>query len=279
MSDSTEHIRIGENEKCVRIGSSINAKNKWDKHVKAQRHSQPSCHIVDVGAAASNTNEGSQNFTVNELVVMEYGDKTNKETVPVLQNSSNSTKDQNTVKENDGETGKTAQKMVVIHSSSSSPASTGKKKNKRSKSVLQTPSNSTINQDIARENDGETGKTAQTIVVIHPSSSLPAATGGRGVVTSFEEIKKDVKSTIKTLSLILMYLAISLPTYITATVHRDCYCIEYDSQGCVELRKYLYVFRNVSLVGHIAFPCTWLFFDKMYGDKLLKTLRIIRDAH
>ena len=101
----------------------------------------------------------------------------------------------------------------------------------------------------------------------------------RKISSSLEDLKNDLKSTMKTLALILMYLLISLPTYITAAIHKDCYCAAPNGvQNCPKLREYMYVFDNVSLIGHIAFPCTWLFFDKMYSDKLLKTLRLIRDT-
>ena len=101
----------------------------------------------------------------------------------------------------------------------------------------------------------------------------------RKVSSSLEDLKNDLKSTMKTLALILMYLLISLPTYITAAIHRNCYCAAPNGlQNCQKLREFMYVFDNVSLIGHIVFPCTWLFFDKMYSDKLLKTLRIIRDT-
>jgi len=128
---------------------------------------------------------------------------------------------------------------------------------------------------------------------INIPSSSPASTGllnggkKNRISASINDFKSEVRSTIKTLALILMYLLISLPSYITATIHRNCYCQVDDDgtnhaddlQNCKELRQYMYVFSNLSLVGHIAFPCTWLFFDKMYTDKLLKTLRIVRDTH
>ena len=117
------------------------------------------------------------------------------------------------------------------------------------------------------------------------SGSIGFMNGGKNtrISASIEDLKSEVRSTIKTLALILLYLLISLPSYITASIHRDCYCNVEDGsnsetlQNCMELRQYIYVFSKASLVGHIAFPCTWLFFDKMYSDKLLKTLRIIRD--
>ena len=100
------------------------------------------------------------------------------------------------------------------------------------------------------------------------------------ISASLEDLRNDFRSTIKTLALILMYLLISLPTYITAAIYRNCYCATPNGlQNCQELREYMYVFDIVSLIGHIVFPCTWLCFDKMYSDKLLKTFRIVRDAH
>ena len=99
------------------------------------------------------------------------------------------------------------------------------------------------------------------------------------ISSSLEDLKNDFRSTIKTLALILMYLLISLPTYIAAAIHRNCYCAAPNGlQNCQKLREYMYVFDNVSLIGHIIFPCTWLLLDKMYSDKLLKTLRLVRDA-
>ena len=99
------------------------------------------------------------------------------------------------------------------------------------------------------------------------------------ISASLEDLKNDFRSTLKTLALILMYLLISLPTYITAAIHRNCYCAAPNGlQNCLKLREFNNVFDNISLIGHIVFPCTWLFFDKMYSDKLLKTLRLVRDT-
>ena len=124
------------------------------------------------------------------------------------------------------------------------------------------------------------------INITSSSASTGLLNGGKKnrISASIHDFKSEVRSTIKTLAFILMYFMISLPSYITATIHRNCYChitnddVD-DLQNCKELRQYIYVLSNLSLVGHIAFPCTWLFFDKMYSDKLLKTLRIVRVPH
>ena len=140
-----------------------------------------------------------------------------------------------------------------------------------------------------KKEDIKTKATLETFITMPSWGSSGEATveGGRKapgkLSTSLEHFKNNVKSTIKTLALILLYLLISLPTYITATIYQDCYCLDVgfvqrNLQTCQELRQYLFMFRTLSLLGHIVFPCTWLFFDKMYSDKLLKTLRLIRDS-
>ena len=113
-----------------------------------------------------------------------------------------------------------------------------------------------------------------------PQSIQPASGGVRVTPTSaavkepFTKLRKDIKSTVKTLSLILMYLGISLPTYITATVHRGCFCKSYEGRACSDLQNSLAIMQYFMLVGHIVFPCTWLLFDKMYEEKLLKWVQI-----
>ena len=130
-------------------------------------------------------------------------------------------------------------------------------------------------------------KPFQTLITMTSSGS--SVRGGEELkkngVTLLDDFRKDFRSSIKTLSLILMYLLISLPIYVAATAYLDCYCEDTSrvpggllaKSNCKELRQYMYVFSNLSLIGHVVFPCTWLFFDKMYADKLFKLLRIIRE--
>ena len=88
---------------------------------------------------------------------------------------------------------------------------------------------------------------------------------------NLEEFTKNVKSTLNTLSLILIYLGISLPSYVTAAVHMNCF----EDGDCLNLHYYIFIFTSVTFIGHLLFPISWFAQDRMYIDKLTKTYRLM----
>jgi len=102
--------------------------------------------------------------------------------------------------------------------------------------------------------------------------------GGKGHATSLnngkpltlDDISKNLKSTLNTLSLILIYLGISLPSYVVAAINVNCYA----TSECLDLHYYIFIFTGVTFLGHLIFPINWILQDKMYTNKLKKTYRI-----
>ena len=111
-----------------------------------------------------------------------------------------------------------------------------------------------------------------------PLSRQPSRQLSAPRLLTLEELTKSLKSTLNTLSLILIYLGISLPTYVAAAVYVGC---SSETEGvaaesCDPLHNYIVIFTSMTFVGHILFPISWFMQDRAYARKLTQACHIMR---
>ncbi len=81
---------------------------------------------------------------------------------------------------------------------------------------------------------------------------------------TLQELKRDLKGTIKTLSMLFVYLGMSSPWYVIAVMM-------FVDNSRTDLKVYGFFFFHISYLGHLAYPYMWLLNDKLFQMKIIET--------
>jgi hypothetical protein len=81
---------------------------------------------------------------------------------------------------------------------------------------------------------------------------------------TLQDLKRDLKSTIKTLSMLFVYLGMSSPWYVVAVL------MFLDNRRS-DLKDFGFFFFHISYLGHLAYPYMWLLNDKLFLEKIVDT--------
>lgn len=101
----------------------------------------------------------------------------------------------------------------------------------------------------------------------------PVAASDTGAIINckvIEGLRNDLRHTFRALFTMLMYLLITLPSFVPATIYSGCRRLHH----CDLLFQCILITDKLSLASHVVLPVTWLCFDKLYSRKLVKTFRI-----
>lgn len=110
------------------------------------------------------------------------------------------------------------------------------------------------------------------IIIADPQFRLFRQGSNFALGLNLEELKRDFKSTIKTLAMLFVYLLMSSPLYISAAVHSNCL----EAGDCRQFGVYVIIFYNVSMLGLVIYPYIWLLLDKHFAEKICHFLKKLR---
>ena len=91
-------------------------------------------------------------------------------------------------------------------------------------------------------------------------------------ITKLEELKRDLKSSLKTLAMLFVYLLMSCPLYISAAIYSNCL----EDGDCRHFGLYVIIFYNVSVSGLIIYPFIWLLLDRQFAACIYKHFNKVR---
>ena len=100
---------------------------------------------------------------------------------------------------------------------------------------------------------------------VEEESSLFKRAASNFAVTGLKlsKLRRDFLPTIKTLSMLFLYLLMSSPLYISAAVHSRC-----SKSECRQFEVCVIIFYNLSMLGLVVYPYFWLLLDRQFAQRV-----------